>query len=243
MKKILITGGKGQIAWDCSQVLGKSFQLSCLGHEEMDISKAEIVEGMLKSIKPDILVNCAAYTLVDACETHRKIATLVNHRGPENLAQACKKNKIWLIHLSTDYVFKGDRGNYGEDDPVYPVNKYAWSKLGGECAVRLYDNSLIIRTSFGPNVFPYEKAFMDQWTSRESVRVIAEKIVKLLDKNIRGVLHVGGESRTVLEYAIGLDPAREIGELSINEVSFQAPVDTSLDCSRYKLLFSDKEGA
>ncbi len=58
-------------------------------------------------------------------------------------------------------MLKGDQGNYKETDPVYPVNKYAWSKLGGECAVRMYDKSLIIRTTFGPNVFPYQKAFVD----------------------------------------------------------------------------------
>ena len=81
-----------------------------------------------------------------------------------------------LLYISTDYVFKGDSGMYKEDDPVLPANKYAWSKLGGECAVRMYDNSLIVRTSFGDTVFPYEKAFVDQWTSRLRVDVLAKKL-------------------------------------------------------------------
>ena len=83
-----------------------------------------------------------------------------------------------LVQISTDYVFNGEKGNYREDDPVFPVNKYAWSKLGGECAVLIYDNSLVVRTSFGPSQFPFEKAFADQWTSRESVGAIAGKIVE-----------------------------------------------------------------
>jgi dTDP-4-dehydrorhamnose reductase len=116
------------------------------------------------------------------------------------------------------------------------VNKYAWSKLGGECAAALYDKSLIVRTTFGPNVFPYEKAFIDQWTSRESVSVIAAMISKLVDAGITGIIHVGGKRKTVFEYAKNLDSTRDIGKLSINDVSFKVPADTSLDCTRYNRL-------
>jgi dTDP-4-dehydrorhamnose reductase len=141
-----------------------------------------------------------------------------------------------LIYISTDYVFRGDRGNYREDDPVHPVNQYAWSKLGGECAVRMYDRALIVRTSFGPNVFPYEKAFCDQWTSRESVDQFARKLVNLIDHDVTGVIHVGGPRRTVHEYASSLGGDKEIQKLSIHEVNFSVPVDTSLDCQRYAQL-------
>ncbi len=99
--------------------------------------------------------------------------------------QAVPDFGLQLVYISTDYIFKGDRGLYSETDAVYPSNKYAWSKPGGECAMRLYDKALIIRTSFGPNTFPYEKAFVDQWTSRESVSVIARKINALLTRTSR----------------------------------------------------------
>jgi dTDP-4-dehydrorhamnose reductase len=149
-------------------------------------------------------------------------------------------NRIRLVYICTDYVFKGDQGNYKETDPVLPVNKYAWSKLGGECAVRLYDNSLIIRTSFGPNEFPYPKAFADQWTSRECVRDIAKKVVTISLKTVTGVVHLGGKRRTVYEYAKSLDETKEIGQLSLNDVNFVAPKDTSLDCSDYdRIVASD----
>jgi dTDP-4-dehydrorhamnose reductase len=116
---------------------------------------------------------------------------------------------------------------------VLPVNKYAWSKLGGECAVRLLDGALIVRTSFGPNEFPYPKAFVDQWTSRIPVREFAEKLVQLIDSDATGVLHVGAPRRTVLEFARSISPTKDIGELSIDDVSFMVPRDTSLDTSEF----------
>jgi dTDP-4-dehydrorhamnose reductase len=126
-----------------------------------------------------------------------------------------------------------------EDDPVLPINKYAWSKLGGECAVRMYDNSLIIRTSFGDTVFPYERAFVDQWTSRLRVDVLAMKLVELLKSNLTGTIHVGGKRQTVMDYARSVSPDKTIGNLSLKDVTFAAPKDTSLDTSRYDSEFGE----
>jgi dTDP-4-dehydrorhamnose reductase len=118
----------------------------------------------------------------------------------------------------------------------FPVNKYAWSKLGGECAVRQYGNSIIVRTTFGPNVFPFEKAFVDQWTSRENVSTMARMIAELLEKDFKGTVHVGGKRKTVFEYARSLDQNKEIKELSIHEINFKVPADTSMNCELYKSL-------
>ena len=92
---------------------------------------------------------------------------------------------------------------------------------------------MIVRTSFGPTIFPYEKAFVDQWTSRLPVDVLAAKLVKLLQSNLTGTVHVGGKRQTVMEYAKSISPDKSIGPLSLNDVSFSAPADTSLDTSRY----------
>jgi hypothetical protein len=105
----------------------------------------------------------------------------------------------------------------------------------------MYDNSLIVRTSFGPNVFPYEKAFVDQWTSRESVSQFAAKLLTVLKHDLRGVIHIGGPRRTVYEYARSLDPTREIQPLSIHDVPFKVPVDTSLCCQRLDSLTAGKQ--
>jgi hypothetical protein len=88
-------------------------------------------------------------------------------------------------------------------------------------------------------VFPYEKAFVDQWTSRESVSVIVRKINALVDKDITGVVHVGGPRRTVYEYAKSVSSAKEIGRLSIHDVNFAVPVDTSLNCEKYNRIVTE----
>jgi dTDP-4-dehydrorhamnose reductase len=123
---------------------------------------------------------------------------------------------------------------------MYPVNKYAWSKLGGECAVRMYNNHLIIRTSFGPNIFPFQKAFTDQWTSRVPVSEASNMIAQLIRGEIKGVMNVGGTRKTVYEYAKSLDPSKEIGELSIQDVPFTVPVDTSLNAELVNKLIKTK---
>jgi hypothetical protein len=106
--------------------------------------------------------------------------------------------------------------------------------------VRLYVNSLIIRTSFGPDAFPYEKAFTDQWTSRQSVSKAAGDILRAVDSDLLGVLHIGGPRCTVLEYARGLDEARPIAGLSVADVSFAVPKDTSLDTTRFGREVADR---
>jgi dTDP-4-dehydrorhamnose reductase len=191
----------------------------------------------------DLLIHAAAFTSPPLVDKDPSKAIEVNIIGTSNVVKLCMEFGIRLIYISTDYVFKGDKGNYKETDPVYPVNKYAWSKLGGECAVRMYDKSLIIRTTFGPNVFPYPKAFVDQWTSRESVSVIAKKIARLLDKDITGTIHIGGKRKTVYEYAKSLDTAKNIGEISINNVNFAVPRDTSLSCEKYNEIIQEDSNA
>jgi len=205
-------------------------------HEEFDVTNYNQMKQYLDGQGCELIIHAAAITSPPVVEKNPLKALEVNISGTSNIVRLCMEFGIRLIYISTDYVFRGDKGYYKEDDPVYPVNKYAWSKLAGECAVRLYDQSLIVRTTFGPNVFPYEKAFVDQWTSRESVSAIAKMISLLIDKDITGVIHVGGKRKTVFEYATGLDPTKNIGTLSIKDVTFAVPVDTSLNCDRYNEL-------
>jgi dTDP-4-dehydrorhamnose reductase len=199
------------------------------------------MEKYLNQHKIKTLIHAAAFTSPPKVEQDPERGILTNIIGTANIVRLCSTHKIKLIYISTDYVFQGDRGNYTEDDPVYPVNKYAWSKLGGECAAKMYTDSIIVRTTFGPNVFPYEKAFADQWTSRENVSTIAKKIIGLVDMNYRGVIHVGGDRRTVLQYAKSLDPRRDIKAISIKDMPFKVPADTSLNCERFKTLAGDNK--
>lgn len=228
--KVIFTGGSGLLG-TAMKKLRPDFLYPT--HEEFDITNLEKIQKYITLHPFDHIIHAAAFISPPKIELQPTKAINVNIIGTSNLVMICALHQAKFTYISTDYVFQGNVGNYKETDAVNPVNKYAWSKLGGECAVRLYDNSLIIRTTFGPNIFPYDKAFIDQYTSRESVSVIANKINNILDKGLKGVIHIGGSKKTVYEYAKGLDPSKEIGKLSIKDVPFVVPVDTSLDTGRY----------
>lgn len=237
MKKILFTGGSGLLGSEFKKLLrGGIYPM----HKEFDITNYKSMEKYFKKENVSCIVHAAAFISPPKIDNDPLLAMETNILGTANVVKLCIKHNIKIVYISSDYVFKGDKGNYKEEDPVYPVNKYGWSKLGGECAVRLYDNSLTIRTTFGPNVFPYDNAFIDQWTSREKVSVIAKLILKLVKKNAVGVYHVGGKRKTVFEYSKKVSPSKKVGKISIKDVPFKLPKDTSLDCSKQNKLLNIK---
>jgi len=236
--RILVTGGSGLLGGKLHELLPTAqFPSSA----EFDVSNPQGMREWARAHPFEVLVHAAAFTSPPRIDADPLKAVDVNIVGTANVVRLCAEHGARLVYLCTDYVFRGDQGRYVEDDPVLPVNKYAWSKLGGECAVRLYDRSLVVRTTFGPDVFPYPKAFSDQWTSREGVSTLARKLVPLIEHEVLGVIHVGGPRRTVLDYARGLDLSKAIEPLSIHDVSFSVPVDTSLDCSRYDRVVAELE--
>lgn len=234
--EMLMTGGSGLLGRHVRQLLPHACYPTSAEFDVTDYGQmAAFVEG--RGLR--LLLHAAAFTSPPKVDQDPDRALRVNIQGTANVARLCLAHRMKLVYISTDYVFRGERGNYREDDAVYPVNAYAWSKLGGECAARLVPGSLIVRTSFGPDEFPYPKAFTDQWTSREPVSVIARKLVEVLKRDIQGVIHLGGPRRTVYEYAKSLNSGRTIGPLSITEVSFAVPKDTSLNTERYEGLMDD----
>lgn len=231
MTRLLFTGGGGLLGHAFRSIAPDAmYPLSA----EFDVTNYGQMEAYAADRPIDVVLHAAAFTSPPKIDQDPARALEVNIVGTANVVRLAMARDVRLVYVSTDYVFRGDRGEYREDDPVHPVNRYAWSKLGGECAVRLYKNSLIVRTSFGPDVFPYPKAFVDQWTSRQSVSAAARDILAAVQSGIMGVLHIGGPRRSVHEYAMSLDPSRDIGRLSIKDVSFAAPADTSLDTSRFR---------
>jgi dTDP-4-dehydrorhamnose reductase len=227
----LFTGGSGLLGRTLRRVRPDAlFPAS----SEFDVTNYSQMQDWARNRNIGVLVHAAAFTSPPKVDRDPMRALEVNVMGTANVVRLSAALGLRLVYLSTDYVFRGDRGRYREGDEVHPVNKYAWSKLGGECAVRLYENALIIRTSFGPDAFPYEKAFADQWTSRLSVSDAARDILRAVDSDLVGVLHIGGPRRTVLEYARWQDPARAIEPLSVHDVPFAVPKDTSLDTTRFR---------
>ena len=237
MKKpiVIFTGGTGLLGSEFKKIAPEFLYPRSA---EFDVTNYSQMEQYVKARGCDQVIHAAAFTSPPLVDKDPLKAIEANIVGTANVVKLCLKYGARLLYICTDYVFQGDKGSYVETDPVNPVNKYAWSKLGGECAARLYDKALIVRTTFGPDRFPYDRAFADQWTSRESVSVIARKLASLAATDSTGVVHVGGVRRTVLDYARSLDPARTIGQLSIKDVSFKVPVDTSLNCERCKGILS-----
>ena len=229
--RLLFTGGTGLLGNEMKKLIPEAV---FVGSQDFNITDYGQMCDFLSGKNIEVIFHAAAFTSPPRIDKDPLQALDVNIVGTSNIVRLCIEYNMKLIYISTDYIFKGDQGSYREDDPVYPANKYAWSKLGGECAVRMYDNSLIVRTSFSENSFPYEKAFIDQWTSRLPVSATARKLYDLIKVDITGTIHVGGKRQTVFDYARMISPEKEIGELSLYEVSFTAPKDTSLDTKRYE---------
>jgi len=148
--KILLTGRNGQIGWELNRSLIPLGEVIALDRKEADFSNPEELRTIVRDIKPDVIVNAAAYTAVDKAESEEELATLVNGVAPGILAEEAKKIGALLIHYSTDYVFDGTKDKpYVEDDIPRPINAYGRSKLAGERAIQSVEaDYLILRTSW-----------------------------------------------------------------------------------------------
>lgn len=151
MKNILITGSKGQLAADCLDVFKDASGVTGLDLPEVDLSDRSVCFSALDRARPEIIINCAAYTAVDACETDQT-CWKANADLPANLAEWAKRNGAFLIHVSTDYVFPGNKPLYQaatEDDVTGPVSEYGRSKLAGEQRIaEQTDRFAVLRTAW-----------------------------------------------------------------------------------------------
>jgi dTDP-4-dehydrorhamnose reductase len=193
---IAITGKSGIL----SQELQKIEYIEILDSFNYDITSASFSKKVSK-INPDIIIHAGAITDSNTVNQNPTIAINTNIIGTANVSNYCIQNNKRLVYISTDYVFGGDVGNYKETDSFLPYNKYAWTKLGGECSVQLVPNHLIIRTSFGPSKFPYEGAWVNQRVSKDYIDIIAPMILKAVKSDMVGVLNIGTKPKTLYEYA------------------------------------------
>jgi dTDP-4-dehydrorhamnose reductase len=148
--KILVTGKGGQLANELGNSVPQEHQLVSLGSKELDITNSELVNQTINAQQPDIVINAAAYTAVDKAETNKELAYAVNQTGAKNLALACKKHNIRLLHVSTDFVFDGSKSTpYLTDNIPNPINVYGASKLAGDLDVmEILPSSVIVRTAW-----------------------------------------------------------------------------------------------
>ena len=169
--------------------------------KECDVRDYESVLKNISSFEGDVVLHSAAKTNISKIEKDPSEALEVNVLGTLNVLKACREHKKKLIFVSTDHVFDGSKGDYCEDDPINPISKYAKSKAASELIVRTYDNSLVVRTSFFPHYFPYEFAFVDQWSSKEYVDLLVPKFFSLIKGNKKGVFHLGNKKRSLYDIA------------------------------------------
>ena len=196
---ILVTGGEGRFA----KVLKKNnkfLKLYFASKKDCNILSVNSLEKIVKKIKPKIILHCAG--LSRPMHIHKKNIEKsidLNIIGTANVVKVCKKNNIKLIYFSTGYVYEGIKGNYSENDPVKPFNNYGLSKLGGECAVMMYKNSLILRITMTESPFIHKKAY----TNLKSNFMFHEDLVKIIPKiiNYKGILNVGGKTQSVFSFA------------------------------------------
>ena len=199
LKKIVITGGDGRFA----QILkrnNKKLNILYPNKKELNILDVDSIKRYLKKNKPQYLIHAAA--LSRPMNIHDKQISKsidLNIIGTSNIVKICSDFKIKLIYFSTGYVYEGRVGNYKETDPVLPVNNYAWSKLGGECAVAMYKHSLILRITMCEKPFVHEYAFHDINANFIFHEEVVKIIPKILDKT--GVLNIGGKIQSIYSFA------------------------------------------
>tara|TARA_Y100000389_G_C17417278_1_gene494499 strand:- start:39 stop:752 length:714 start_codon:yes stop_codon:yes gene_type:complete len=198
-KQILVTGGEGRF----SKVFKKSnsnLKLYFATKKECNILDLKSLENIIKKIKPKIIIHCAGLSRpMNAHDKNISKSIDLNIIGTSNVTKMCKKYNLKLIYFSTGYVYEGKKGNYSENDPVKPFNNYGLSKLGGECAASMYNNSLILRITMTEKPFAYKKAFSNLKTNL----MFHEDLVKILPYVIgeKGIINIGGISRSVYSFA------------------------------------------
>ncbi|HEV2063289.1 MAG TPA: dTDP-4-dehydrorhamnose reductase [Thermoanaerobaculia bacterium] len=212
-KRVLVTGSSGMLGRDVVPVLaGAGCEVFARPHAELDITSADQVDRTLREIRPDIVVNCAAQTRVDACETEPRAAE-VNAGGVRLLANACRRQGCQLVQISTDFVFAGDKAApYLEADRTGPLSAYGRGKLEGEEAALSVPTGLVVRSSwlFGRGGWNFVEAILEQVESgKRALTVVndqrgrptatidlAEAVLALLEAGAVGVFHFanGGEA-------------------------------------------------
>ena len=198
-KKILVTGGNGRFAKILKEKNNK-LNLYFASKKECNILKESSIIKIIKKIKPSIILHTAGLSRpMNIHETDIEKSIALNIVGTANLVKICKRYDIKIVYFSTSYVYEGSKGNYKESDPVKPFNNYGISKLGGECSVSMYKNSLILRITMTEKPFMFKEAYSNLLANY----MYHEDLVKILPKiiNKKGILNIGGKTQSIYNFA------------------------------------------
>lgn len=263
--KVLVLGAGGMLGKDLVPILSVKGQVWARDIDDFDITDPKRVQREVEALQPQVLVNAAAYTDVDGCESRKELAFAVNAEGARNVARACAAIGGRMIHLSTDYVFDGSsRIPYGEENLPNPRNVYGSSKLQGERYIQeILENHLIIRTEwlYGRHGKNFVDTIVRHAGQQKELRVVDDQrgsptftrdlsfaLERLIGIEARGILHVTNSgSCTWFEFARqilrekGYDHVQVI-PISSEELSRPArrPASSVMDCQRYEKLTGRK---
>lgn len=267
MTKILVTGSTGLVGSQLiKDLVEANFEVySCYNIEKpehgiathLDLTKNSMIAYVVRTVKPEIIIHLAAMTNVDACETQQNLASLINTKSTEILAQESAKFDSFFVYMSTDYVFDG-KGMKNEKDTPCPLNFYGKSKLAGETTITKFVTSYsVIRTSTPFGIHKKKKSFplwvkenlelrkeipvlTDQFTSPTFVPNLSKMLIEIITKRINGIIHLAGSTRmSRYEFAKIIADKLELDykllkPTKIDEMKWlaQRPRDSSLDVSK-----------
>ncbi len=200
MKKIIFTGGSGKFGKTFKKFNFNNTNIYYPSSNAFDVTNLKKMEKFIKRIKPKFIIHSAA--LSRPMKLHeRKIEKSINTNiiGTSNIVNLCHKYKIKLIYFSTNYVYPSKKGNYKEHHPLLPFNNYAWSKLGGECAVQMLKNSLILRICMTEKPFVHKYGYTNLKTNFMFHEDLAKVFLKLINK--KGIINIGGPVQSVYNFA------------------------------------------
>ena len=264
--RIVVVGAGGRLGSALLRAYQKKFDVVGFNHAELDLTKPDAIRPALDDLQFDILINAAAFTNVDLCETAKDEAFVVNADAPRMLAEICGDKNAKLIHISTDYVFDGNkRQPYVEEDAANPISIYGESKRAGEKYVlQASDRHIVVRVSwiFGPDRPSFVDAMIkrarteekieaigDKWSTPTYTADLAELLPRIFDVDA-GILHLANTGQcTWQEYAQhALDCCREagvsltattVGALKLADMknwSARRPVHSVLSTAKYQAL-------
>ena len=274
--KFLVTGSAGLVGRQVIKDLLQSYTqvYSCYNNSKpedgiatpLDLTSSDDIIKVVDSTRPDVIIHLAAMTNVDLCETQKDLATKINAKATAVIAEQAKKLGAFLVYVSTDYVFDGEKGMKTESDTPNPIGYYGKSKLEGEIAVYdLASNRCIVRTSTPFGIHPTRKSFplfvaenlqakkvisaiTDQYTSPTYVPNLSRMIIEISSKKIQGIFHLAGATR-ISRYDMAMMVAEKLGldknllkSTKLEEMNWTAkrPRDSSLDVSKAASLLKEK---
>lgn len=180
MRKILITGKDGQVGWELQRAFASLGKIYAYGREELNLQQPDSISKTIREIKPDLIINAAAYTAVDKAEVEQEAARQINAEAPGIMAEEAKKCGAVFVHYSTDYVFNGAANRpYVETDSTSPLNIYGKTKLQGELAVMAVSGKhLILRTSwvYGARGKNFLLTMLKLAKERELLKIVGDQV-------------------------------------------------------------------